>query len=230
MKRILFVLSVLFLALLLSACGVVDQIVEEGARKNPGRDSASIKEYLLSPWDSLTPEEQLAVWEAVNAALSEKQITQAQALGKAEAGTKFLVDSGKELLALSLPEGKCDWYVKPLDKSWMIAYEPVSRGLTNFEGQCCNDVLDLGIASEIQIANGCVRFYIGGNGMGPETNYFDIYYIPTDDLAGCFGYSSDMVFTEQDGGWLGKASDPRDDNTFFYKQIGEHLYFCAAHF
>ena len=230
MKRILFTFSILSLALLLSAGGVVDQIVEDGARKNPGRDPASVKEYLLRPWDSLTQEEQLAVWDAVDAALSKEQITQAHALGKAEAGVQFLIDGGKELLALPLPETNNDWYVKPLDKSWMIAYDSRSQSIVDFVGNHCFDVLGLGIAGEIQIENGRVRFYIGGNGMGPETNYFEVYYAPADDLTGCFGYSSDMVFTEQDGGWLGKTADARDDNTFFYKQIGEHLYFCAAHF
>ena len=81
---------------------------------------------------------------------------------------------------------------------------------------------------EILVRSDRVEFDIGGSGFGSQADYYMVYYLPEEDLSGCFGFDPEMTFTQQDGGWIGRIDD--NDNTFFYQCIGEHLYYCSAHY
>ena len=102
--------------------------------------------------------------------------------------------------------------------------------MINFHSESCQKVLEEASVGEVLLFRDGVRFSLGGNGFGAQTDYFDVYYIPSDDLTGCFGYHPDMTFTARNGGYLGRMPEKQDDNTFFYQKIGDHLYYCAAHY
>ena len=55
---------------------------------------------------------------------------------------------------------------------------------------------------------------LGGIACPPETEYYGVCYIPSEDLSGCFG----------------KTRGTMEDGSIFYREIGEHLYYCIAHF
>ena len=197
----------------------------------PASEPASTGETTLPrPGDGLTEEEQLAMWKAVLEKMAEDDPTPEEALAKARSGAELLIACGEELLALELPNRDEGWTAVPLSGDWMALYQSLSRNLTDFESRNCRLLLDFGIAEEIRIDGDMACFSLGGRGLGPETEYYDVCYIPSDDVTGCFGWSAAMTFTERDGGWFGQTDDPADDDTFFYQQIGEHLYFCIAHF
>lgn len=235
MKRFGVVLFILFLFLALCACKQLSPGSESEKRVENSRTSlnepASAEGIAAPiPGEALTEEEQIAMWNALMEKMAEDDLTAEDALQKAVRAKDLLSACGAELLALDLPNRDESWTAVPLYGNWMVLYQALSRSLTDFESDNCRLLLDLGIVEAFHIDKDMVQFSIGGRGFGPETEYFDVYYIPSDDITDCFGYSDKMTFTEQDGGWIGSMDDPRDDNTFFYKQIGEHLYFCAAHF
>lgn len=242
MKRIFCALLVLLVVLTLCACGAL-ALASEAEKTTAASTAASTEAAapasssapadpsdetaLPQPGDGLTEEEQLAMWMAVLEKMAEDDPPPEEALNKARSGAELLTACGEELLAQELPNRDEAWMVAPLYGDWMALYQILPRNLTDFESENCRLLLDLGIAEEIRIDGETVRFSLGGRGLGPETEYYDVYYIPSDDVSGCFGWSVEMTFTEQDGGWFARGTG---DDTFFYQQIGEHLYFCIAHF
>jgi predicted small lipoprotein YifL len=236
MKRLFCTLLILLAALSLCGCGQLAPTSEPEEKvppyaivieQTPRETASTAATELPRPGDGLTQEEQMAMWMAFLEKMSENDPTPEEALSKARSRAELLIACGQELLALELPNRDEGWDVTPLTGKWMALYQPLSRCLTDFESENCRLLLDLGIAEDIQIEDNMACFSLGGRGLGSETEYYDVYYIPSDDLTACFGYSEGMVFTEQDGGWLARGTG---DNTFFYQQIGEHLYFCIAHF
>ncbi len=222
MKRYFCLALAVLLTFALCACGP--------ASGGPGATAASSAAETTAPRipDALlSEEEQIAMWKAVIEEMSKDDLTQEQALSKAVSGRELLEACGAELLALELPDRDSSWKVTPLHESWMVLYDTRNRRLTDFDSENCSRILDWDIAKEITVEKDRVRFFIGGRGFGSQTDYFNVYYIPSDDLSGCFGYLQGMEFTEQDGGWFAKGEG---DDTFFYCELGEHLYFCSSHF
>ena len=151
----------------------------------------------------------------------------------AEAHAELLRRCGEELMA-NYPETPkwtgAKFEVSIIKDDWIELWHPQSRELIDFHSEACRALLEEEAVESVSVEPSAVRFSLGGQGFGSQTNYYDVYYIPSDDVTGCFGWNADMSFTERDGGWFGQTDDPQDDNTFFYQQIGEHLYFCVAHF
>ena len=154
-------------------------------------------------------------------------------LAWAEAHADLLGRCGAELMA-NYPETPkwtgAEFEVSIIKDDWIELWHPQSRELITFHSEDCRTLLEEEAVESVSVEPATVRFSLGGLGFGSQTTYYDVCYIPSDDVSGCFGWSADMSFTERDGGWFGQTDDPQDDNTFFYQEIGEHLYFCVAHF
>lgn len=234
MKRGICILLILLLALSLGACGS-DLPASSGtdgmASETPSdtKDGDTLALDGSSPEPSLSEEQMIAMWKAVIEETSKDDLTQEQALERVTkpSSLKLLETCGAELLALELPDKEARWTVKPLYESWMALYQTTSKSLMDFESESCHRLLAWKIVEDIQIEGDKVRFSIGGAGFGSQTDYFDVYYLPSDDVKSCIGYQTDLKFEERDGGWFAKADG---DNTAFYRQLGEHLYFVALHF
>ena len=125
--------------------------------------------------------------------------------------------------------GAC-FTVSVTDDGAVELWHELSGELICFSGEDCSVLLKESAIQDVQLEPDRVCFSLGGRGFGSQTDYFEVYYIPSDDISGCFGWSPDMTFTEQDGGWFGKTDDPNDDDTFFYQEIAAHLFFCVSHF
>lgn len=242
MKRIICLL--LAAAVLLTLCACVgptptdeagktraDSGTAEMAAPTPSSAQApsSDASALPRPGDMLTEEEQIAMWKAVIEEMSKDDLTQDQALERVNkpSSLKLLEACGAELLALELPDKEAWWTVKPLYESWMVLYQTTTKSLLDFDSESCHLLLDWNVVENIRIEGDKVCFSIGGAGFGSQTDYFDVYYLPSDDIKSCFGYQSDLKFEERDGGWFAKTGG---DNTVFYRQLGDHLYFVALHF
>ena len=178
-------------------------------------------------FDKLPEEEQIAMWMAVIEELSKEDLTQEQALSKARSGLELLETCGEELLALELPEHEGSMGLTRLSGSWMVLYSVRSKTLTDFESQSCQMLLELALVEDITVYDDYVCFSIGGSGFGPETDYYDVYYVPSEEIRRCLAYPSDLEYEARDGGWFARANG---DDTVFYQQLGEHLYFVAEHF
>lgn len=154
-------------------------------------------------------------------------------LAWAEAHADLLGRCGGELMA-NYPETPkwtgAKFEVSIIKDDWIELWHPQSRELITFHSEDCRTLLAEEAVESVSVEPAAVRFSLGGLGFGSQTTYYDVCYIPSDDVSGCFGWSAEMTFTERDGGWFGQSDDPADDNTFFYQEIGEHLYFCVAHF
>ena len=154
-------------------------------------------------------------------------------LAWAETHAELLGRCGGELLA-SCPETPkwtgAVFEVSIIKDDWIELWHQQSREFIDFHSEDCRVLLAEEAVDSVTVEPAAVRFSLGGFGVGSQTDYYDVYYIPSDDVSGCFGWSAAMTFTERDGGRFGQSDDPADDNTFFYQQIGEHLYFCVAHF
>ena len=159
--------------------------------------------------------------------------TQGDTRSWAQSHAALLADCGKELLAQYPEKPKwagAEYEVSLIREDWIELWHGQSRELLGFHSAACRELLESSVVQRVLLRRGQVRFSLGGEGLGPQTVYYDVYYLPTDDFSGCFGYDAAMTFTGQDGGWFGRYSDPSDDNTFFYRSIGEHLYYCIAKF
>lgn len=232
MKRSVCLLLIAIALLAFSACTQLSPSSESEKKTTASEalsgESVSTEKAAL-PGGTLTEEEQLAMWKAVIEETSKDDLTQEQALERVTkpSSLKLLETCGAELLALELPDKEARWTVKPLYESWMALYQTTSKSLMDFESESCHRLLAWKIVEDIQIEGDKVRFSIGGAGFGSQTDYFDVYYLPSDDVKSCIGYQTDLKFEERDGGWFARADG---DDTVFYRQLGEHLYFVALHF
>ena len=232
MKRMLCVLLILVLALYLGACGSA----RPGSAGEEGTSSAALSDAKAEvpapdgsvPTPSLSEEEMIAMWKAVIEETSKDDLTQEQALAKLTSPTalELLKACGDELLALELPDREDWWTLQPLQENWMALYQTTTKSLRDFDSKTCHLLLNLDVVKEISIRGDRVRFFVGGRGFGSQTDYFYVYYLPSDDIKGCIGYSN-LKYEERDGGWFARADG---DNTVFYQQLDEHLYFVAEHF
>lgn len=137
---------------------------------------------------------------------------------------------GQELLSHypSAPKWTCaEFTVRQISGDRIMLLHSPSGEQSKFRSTDCQALLEDGGVEKITVTPGCVEFDLGGSGFGSQTDYYTVCYLPEDDLSGCFGFDPEMVFSAQDGGWIGRRDD---DNTFFYQCIGEHLYYCWAHF
>lgn len=165
--------------------------------------------------------------------MSPRAETQGDTRSWAQSHASLLADCGKELLARYPEKPKwtgAEYEVSLIREDWIELWHGQSRELLSFHSAACRELLENSVVQRVLLRCGQVRFSLGGEGFGSQTTYFDVYYLPTDDFSGCLGYNAAMTFNEQDGGWFGRYSDPSVDNTFFYQSIGEHLYYCIAHF
>jgi hypothetical protein len=155
------------------------------------------------------------------------------ALAWAEDHAELLGRCGEELLA-NYPETPkwtgAEFEVSIIKDDWIELWHPQSRELIDFHSEDCRILLEEEAVESVSVEPAAVCFSLGGRGFGSQTDYYDVWYVPSDDVTACFGWSKDMTFTEQNGGRFGRLNDPQDDNTFFYLEIGAHLYFCIAHF
>ena len=232
MKRVLCVLLILLLALSLGACGSA-RPTSSGAE---GTTSAAISDAKVEvsaldgsiPTPSLSEEEMITMWKAVIEETSKNDLTQKEALAKvtAPSSLELLKACGYELLDLELPNTGNWWKVQPLQGDWMALYQTMTKGLRDTESKNCYYLLNWKIVKEISFQGDRVEFFIGGRGFGSQTDYFYVYYLPSDDIKGCIGYSN-LKYEERDGGWFARADG---DDTVFYQQLDEHLYFVAEHF
>ena len=227
MKQTFCFLFVLLLSLALCACGRSASAPSSTGAASPTTDPSVQSVTTTDPGETLSEEEQLAIWNAVIAESSKEDLTREQALARAGANLELLETCGAELLALELPEADGSWQVTSLARNWLIAYDCLSRDIVDFESQNCNLLLELGTVDGISISSDAVCFSIGGRGFGSQTDYYDVYYLPSGDVKGCIGSYSSLEFEAQDGGWFAKADG---DNTIFWQQLGEHLYFVAMHY
>ena len=143
--------------------------------------------------------------------------------------TEELFRCGEELLGHypETPERNGADYRISASGGKLEALDLVSGERLVFESEDCTALLKRKQIRDVSLESDRVQYSLGGRGFGSQTDYFDVYYIPSDDLKGCFGYIDGMTFTEQDGGWFARGDG---DNTFFYLELAEHLYFCSAHF
>lgn len=233
MKRSVCLLLISIALLAFSACTQLSPSSESekmtAASEALSGESVSTEKAAL-PSGTLTEEEQLAMWKAVIEEMSKNDLTQEQALGKVStpSSLELLKACGAELLALELPDRDSRWTVQPLYETWMVLYQTTSKSLLDFDSKSCKRLLDWEIVKDIQIDGDKVRFSIGGRGFGPQTEYYSVYYLPSDNIKGCFAYNSNLKFEELDGGWFARADG--SDNTVFYRQLEEHLYFVAEHY
>lgn len=164
---------------------------------------------------------------------SMRQASRDTAQSWAQSHAALLLRCGEELTANypADPEWKrAEFEVSQISGDWIELWNAQSGEMINFHSESCQKVLEDASVGEVLLFRDGVRFSLGGNGFGAQTDYFDVYYIPSDDLTGCFGYHPDMTFTARNGGYLGRMPEKQDDNTFFYQKIGDHLYYCAAHY
>ena len=225
---------ILMLALFLASCSPALPASSRSSETAPtasfdAKDAGVPAPDDSEPTPSLSEEEMIAMWKAVIEEASKDDLTQEQALAKVNHASvlELMETCGAELLALELPEAAGSWQVKPVCESWLIAYDYLSRSIVDFESNSCHMLLELNYVRQIQICDTFVCFFIGGRGFGSQTDYYDVYYIPSDDIKSCLGYNSSLVFEERDDGWFAMADG---DNTIFYQQLGEHLYFVAEHY
>ena len=73
-----------------------------------------------------------------------------------------------------------------------------------------------------------VIFATGGYGIGPATGYYAIEHVSSGEVRDLWWYSDKLEFAEQEDGVYGREIG--GDNTFFYYQITEDLYYCEATF
>lgn len=71
-----------------------------------------------------------------------------------------------------------------------------------------------------------VVFSCGGYGIGSATGYYNIQYLPSGNVSDLWDYDKKMTFTELEEGCYG--TKPESDNTFFYRQLDEDLFYCEA--
>lgn len=241
MKKCITILLLLSLLAALAGCGQAapTSLPETSTTAVPASTEAfpaktvpsiEIEASFPMPGDMLTDEEMLDVWKTVIERMSEEDPTPEEALAKALSSVELLTACGEELLA-HYPETPkwttATFEVSIIRDDWIELWHERSKELIDFHSENCRILLEDPTFKSVTAAPGMVQFSLGGRGFGPETEYYDLYYIPSGDVSGCFGYSSRMTFTERDGGWFGRIDG---DDTFFYREIGEHLYFCIAHF
>lgn len=116
----------------------------------------------------------------------------------------------------------------------MTLYNYRNETETIFQSAQCRAVFDGKTVERIMVMtdasqdHAVVRFSCASFGMGPSTAYYEIQYIPSDDVRELWAYDPHMTYSEKDGGQYGTYAD--SDNTFFYARIAEGLYYCEATF
>lgn len=76
---------------------------------------------------------------------------------------------------------------------------------------------------------GCIDFYCGGKGFGPETAYYGFFYSPTDDMTaldGCTCSPEDL--TPSGSGFCWQESGT--DNTYYVEPLGNHFFYYCLEF
>ena len=137
-----------------------------------------------------------------------------------------------DLEDLSFSKLTLAYKIQQIDGTTMRLSNHVSETETTFQSNLCRELFDAGFVEYIMI-----HFYAGkyntefscdGYGLGSNTHYYAIEFIASGDARDLWWYSSDVTYTEKNGGYYGEAPD--GDNAFFYYPITEQLYYCEAHF
>ena len=91
-------------------------------------------------------------------------------------------------------------------------------------------LLSTNMIEVITVRGHAVEYGVGGFGIGSNTTYYKIIYIPSDDIVDLFGYSDGFNYhlDESTGGILGEKNE--SDDTFFYYKIQDCLYYVITHF
>ena len=122
--------------------------------------------------------------------------------------------------------------VEPIKKTTMRLTNTISETETTIESEYCQEIFGDGCIKYISIyirdAAYTVVYTTGGHGIGPATSYYAIEYITTGEVSDLWWYNENMTFVAQENGMYGKQAD--GDNSFFYFQITDDLYYCEASF
>ncbi len=110
--------------------------------------------------------------------------------------------------------------------------DQINDTTTEFQSDLCQEIMEGGIIQYITVhyhdEHFNVLFSCGGSGFGPNTNYYDLDYVPTGKLQDQWWYMKNIKYEETDNGFYGKETN--GDNSFFFHKISEKLYYCEASF
>ena len=83
--------------------------------------------------------------------------------------------------------------------------------------------------SEVYVRDEYIDVSCGGFGIGPDTNYYGIFYSEGDDLCAIDVAPGDSsALTERDGGFFWEESG--GDNSYYVEPLGNHYFYYEAHF
>ncbi len=152
----------------------------------------------------------------------------------AESNLEELQSCGQELIAiLSAKNGSAGLsYKVELRGSRLRLYDYLEETEEEIESDLCRKILSGGridcIIIHLHKGNWSVEFSCGGYGIGPNTGYYDIQYIPSGEVDDLWFYDRTMTYDKQDKGYMGRETN--GDNTFYYYQISKFFFYTEATF
>lgn len=149
---------------------------------------------------------------------------------------KDCADSLKEqLLEISNqkePDSYMAYKVELQENSILRLYDYTTQRETEIENKLCQQVLSSNVIDLITVhfhkGVWSVEFSCGGYGFGPDTKYYAIQIITSDDPSNLWHFDDEMIFVEKDNGFWGSRSD--SDNSFYYFKIADGVYYTEAAF
>ncbi len=152
---------------------------------------------------------------------------------------KVLCECAQELIGLvterdALPQADLtlSYKITQRDGDTMRMQDYIRETETEIRSELCQKVLEGGVVQSIAVHYDSERFNVvfscGGSGMGPNTSYYQLEYVPTGAAQDMWFYSERLPYEETDDGYY--AEESNGDDSFFYHPISEYLYYCEASF
>lgn len=109
-------------------------------------------------------------------------------------------------------------------------YDFLENKEEHIQNDYCQSIFNDGVVDFITVhyhhGGWSIEYSCGGYGLGPETGYYEIQCISSDQAVYLWGYDADMIYEKNGTGYMGTKAD--SDNTFFYYRITEGIYYTEA--
>ena len=143
----------------------------------------------------------------------------------------LLEECAQELYEICSENPYNDCQIWPLEGNIMQIkrfYYSTSPIIETFESEKLQQLFDESGFLWIDVKPHAVQFQYRGYGLGSNTTYYMVGYVPSGKVSYLLGYNDQMQFVEKNGGYFGSL--PGSDDTFFYYSISNKLFYCEAHF